>query len=118
MEHILEITLLYDFYGGLLTDKQKDIFELYYHDDLSLAEIAEQFSISRQGVYDTLKRCETLLFQYENAIQLVKRFIKSNNSIKKMIDKMEEIEKNLEYPDKILMQIKDMKDMAYKILNG
>ena len=58
IEDIVKKTLLFDFYGQLLTDKQKYIVEMYYGDDLSLSEISEQIGISRQGVYDTLKRAK------------------------------------------------------------
>ena len=61
MESIEKISLLYDFYGGLLTEKQRQVMELYHEENLSLAEIAEEFGISRQGVHDTLKKAEHLL---------------------------------------------------------
>ena len=53
----LEIALLFDFYGEMLTDKQRDVVELYYNDDLSLSEIAENEGITRQGVRDSIKSC-------------------------------------------------------------
>lgn len=117
MERILKITLLYDFYGELLTDKQKNIFELYYHNDLSLAEIAEQLNISRQGVYDTLKRSENTLSQYEQTLQLVERFTANQQAINEMIHIMDEVEDKLNSPQVIKSQIKEMRNIAYKILN-
>ncbi|MBQ7255366.1 MAG: YlxM family DNA-binding protein [Oscillospiraceae bacterium] len=62
----LSMTLLFDFYGDLLTDKQKTYFDLYYNQDLSLAEIAENEGVSRQGVYDALKRTERTLRELED----------------------------------------------------
>ena len=59
MDEILHLTLLYDFYGELLTEKQKQVFDLHYQDDLSLSEIGEELSISRQAVRDQLKRSST-----------------------------------------------------------
>ncbi len=74
MNDIVGKTLLFDFYGELLTDNQKKIYELHFLDDLSLAEISEQMEISRQGVFDTLKRCEHQLTHYEDQLQLVHKF--------------------------------------------
>ncbi|WP_058486325.1 YlxM family DNA-binding protein [Defluviitalea phaphyphila] len=115
MERILEISLLYDFYGELLTDRQKNIFELYYHNDLSLGEISEQLKISRQGVYDTLRRSEHILFQYEEKLKLVKRFIANKNYIKEILDIVESIEKDLS--KEAVIKINRIKAIAHKILN-
>lgn len=70
----LEIALLFDFYGEMLTEKQRDVVELYYDDDLSLSEIAENEGITRQGVRDSIKRAETQLTDMEERLGLVKRF--------------------------------------------
>lgn len=75
MDKILEHTLLFDFYGELLTEKQKNIYERYYHDDLSLAEISDEVGISRQGVHDALKKCDKQLHKFEDKLGLVERFI-------------------------------------------
>ena len=61
----LEISYLLDFYGDVLTDKQRDVMEQYYNDDFSLSEIAENFGISRQGVRDAIKRGETTMLELE-----------------------------------------------------
>ena len=61
---------LLDIYGELLTDKQRDMLELYYNDDLSLAEIAEHYEISRQGVHDSIRRGEEALEEYERVLGL------------------------------------------------
>ena len=74
MDDILQLTLLYDFYGELLTEKQKQVYELHYQNDLSLTEIGEELSISRQAVRDQLKRTEKILLDYEEKLQLVSRF--------------------------------------------
>ena len=66
MDDILQLTLLYDFYGELLTEKQKQVYELHYQNDLSLTEIGEELSISRQAVRDQLKRTEKILLDYEH----------------------------------------------------
>ena len=81
MESIEKISLLYDFYGRLLTEKQRQVMELYHEENLSLAEIAEEFGISRQGVHDTLKKAEHLLTEYEDKLGLVAKLMKSRHSI-------------------------------------
>ena len=63
-----------DFYGELLTDRQREVVELYHGDNLTLAEIADEFGISRQGVHDTLKNAETALTEYEEKLGLVDKF--------------------------------------------
>ena len=83
----MKITVLMDFYGQLLTDKQYDALDMYYNQDLSLAEIGEETSVSRQGARDFIKRGEKLLNEYEEKLGLVKRF----NDITKQICEMNEI---------------------------
>ena len=75
MNEILEQTLLYDFYGELLTEHQKEIYEQFVLEDLSLSEIAEQAGISRQGVHDLVKRCQKTLEGYEAKLHLVEKFL-------------------------------------------
>lgn len=70
----LEMSLLFDFYGELLTSKQQELFHLYYGEDLSLAEIAELVGVSRQGVRDVIKRAENTLYEMERRLQLVARY--------------------------------------------
>lgn len=74
LEKTTQMNLLYDFYGVMLTEKQREFVELYYLDDLSLAEIAEQFEISRQAVHDNIRRASTQLLDYEAKLHLVERF--------------------------------------------
>ena len=73
-EKNLDISLLLDFYGDILTEKQRSDLELYYNDDLSLAEIAEHTQITRQGVRDSIKRGEAMLFGMEEKLGLVRKF--------------------------------------------
>ena len=70
----LQVTFLMDFYGEILTEKQLSFLEYYYNEDLSLAEIAENEGITRQGVRDAIKRAETQLFETEKKLGLVKKF--------------------------------------------
>ena len=69
----LRQTMLLDLYGDLLTEKQRECYDLHYNEDLSLSEIAEQLSISRQGVWDNIRRAETALEEYEEKTQLRER---------------------------------------------
>ena len=75
---------LYDFYGQLLNAHQREIYEAYAFDDLSLSEIAEQEGISRQGVYDIIRRCTRSLENYEQALHLVARFMKIKEDIERI----------------------------------
>ncbi|SFP73953.1 hypothetical protein SAMN05216343_11350 [Oscillibacter sp. PC13] len=68
------MTMLFDFYGELLTERQKEFFDLYYNEDLSLAEIAENAGISRQGVRDVVVRAEGVMQEVEDKTGLIKRF--------------------------------------------
>jgi len=84
---LLEQALLYDFYGELLTDHQKEIYEQFVLEDLSLSEIAESAGISRQGVHDLIKRCNKLLEGYEAKLHLVEKFL----SVKKKVQEINEL---------------------------
>ena len=72
----LEMTLLFDYYGDLLTERQKQCFDMRYNQDLSLAEIAEELGVSRQGVHDNLNRAEALLRNMEEKTGCVSRDMK------------------------------------------
>ncbi|MGN0334861.1 MAG: YlxM family DNA-binding protein [Lachnospiraceae bacterium] len=80
MEELLKQALLYDFYGELLTEHQKEIYEEVVLEDCSLSEVAEAHGISRQGVHDLIKRCQKMLEGYEDKLKLVEKFcaIKKN----------------------------------------
>ena len=68
------MTMLFDFYGDILTDRQKEFYDLYYNEDLSLGEIAENYGITRQGVRDVIVRAEAVLTELEDKTGLIKRF--------------------------------------------
>lgn len=91
MDKIVEMSLLNDFYGVLLTEKQREVLELYYNNDLSLGEISDELNISRQGVYDILKRSENILKNYEEKLELVQKFIKQKEDIKRAYSLLEGI---------------------------
>ena len=96
MDKILEQTLLYDFYGELLTDHQKQIYEDVVLKDYSFSEVAEEKGISRQGVHDLIKRCNKILQEYESKLHLVEKFV----TIKEQIEEMEKSLRENEDPDK------------------
>lgn len=89
MEKIVEQGLLYDFYGELLTEHQKQVYEGIVYENLSLAEIASEQGISRQGVHDIVKRCDKALREYEEKLRLVARFMKIQKQIEE-IDRLSE----------------------------
>ncbi len=84
MEKIVEQSLLYDFYGDLLTDHQKDIYEGYVLENLSPAELADLSGISRQGVHDLIKRVEHTLNGYEEKLHLVEKFLHIRKEVQKI----------------------------------
>ncbi len=84
IDDITQVSLLYDFYGQLLTNRQRDTMELYYGENLSLAEIAEEFNISRQGVSDSLKNGVKALNEYESKLGLVNKLQSTNHAISKI----------------------------------
>ncbi len=83
-DNIVYKSLLYDYYGELLTEKQKDIIDMYYNNDLTISEISEQVGISRQGVYDALKRAENTLENYERKLGLVEKFLQQKSLLTKI----------------------------------
>lgn len=80
----LEVAILLDFYGDMLTDKQRDFLDYYYNDDLSLSEIAANEGITRQGVRDAIKRAEMQLFSMEEKLGLLAKF----NELKEGLDEI------------------------------
>lgn len=91
VEKLVEVGTLFDFYGKLLSEKQYSVVELYYIHDLSLAEIGDEIGVTRQGVFDILKRSEQKLYQYEKKLGLVEKFYSSHKRIRAIIDISEEI---------------------------
>ncbi|MEE1314765.1 MAG: YlxM family DNA-binding protein [Faecalimonas sp.] len=84
MNGLLEQALLYDFYGELLTEHQKEIYEKFVLEDLSLSEIADDAGISRQGVHDVIKRCNKILEGYEEKLHLVEKFLAIKTKVQQM----------------------------------
>ena len=84
MERIFEQTLLYDFYGELLTEHQQKIYEDAVYNDMSLSELASEYGISRQGIHDLIKRCDRILQGYESKLHLVEKFTVAKEKIREI----------------------------------
>ena len=84
--------LLYDFYGELLTRHQRNIYEDAVYNDMSLSEIAQEYGISRQGVHDLIKRCDKILEDYEEKLQLVNKFVRAKEKIGRISKLVSELE--------------------------
>ena len=87
----LEISLLLDFYGDMLTEKQRDVVELYYNEDLSLSEIAAHSGITRQGVRDSIKRAESVLLDLEERLGLARKFRQIQDGLDQIIRNAKQI---------------------------
>ena len=108
MDEIYEKTLLYDYYGDLLTEHQKEIYENVVFNDMSLSEAAEEYGISRQGVHDLIRRCNLSLEEYETKLHMVEQ----SRTIRKAA---EEIVKAAETKPG---DAKHIRDLAGSILNA
>jgi predicted DNA-binding protein YlxM (UPF0122 family) len=91
-ESTFQMTMLYDFYGDLLTDRQKEFYDLYYNEDFSLAEIAENAGITRQGVRDVLVRSEATLREMEEKTGIVARFLQVRRGLESIEESITKIE--------------------------
>ncbi|MGJ3203482.1 putative DNA-binding protein [Geobacillus thermoleovorans] len=86
LEKTMRMNYLYDFYQALLTPKQRNYMALYYLDDYSLGEIAEQYEVSRQAVYDNIRRTEAMLEQYEEKPGLLRKYERRRQIIERLKD--------------------------------
>lgn len=84
IDDIAQTSLLYDFYGQLLSRRQREVMELYHEENLTLAEIAKEFGISRQGVHDALKNAEKALNEYEEKLGLVAKLQRSSDAVRRI----------------------------------
>ena len=94
MDKKVEISILLQIYGNLLTKKQQDVMNLYYNEDLSLSEIAEIYKISRQGVNDLIKKGETKLLEYEKVLHIMKTTQTNNETINTIVYELSKIDEN------------------------
>ena len=84
LKEVVELSLLYDFYGELLTESSKRLFEGYVLEDMSLSELSEETGISRQGIHDSVKRSVDKLRKYEDKLGLVRKFSDMKDEVKKI----------------------------------
>ena len=110
MDEIFKQSLLYDFYGELLTEHQKEIYEQFIVEDLSLSEIAKDAGISRQGVHDLVKRCDKILEEYEAKLHLVEKFL----SIKEKVHQINELLEDAKTDESQLIQ--DIRKISGEII--
>ena len=104
------MTMLFDFYGELLTDRQKEFFDLYYNEDLSLGEIAENAGISRQGVRDVIVRAEAAMQEVEDKTGIIKRFEAQRPHLDAIASAADELKtiKYRQYEDARLTELADL----------
>ncbi|MBQ7133911.1 MAG: DNA-binding protein [Ruminococcus sp.] len=115
MEKNLEISLLFDFYGEMLTKTQQEAISLYYNDDLSLGEVAEILSMSRQGVRDALNRAKKSLYTFEDNLKLCERFSKTKEGLLKIIQSSSQLSTiDNEMVRKLSKEIKDTAQKLYE----
>lgn len=84
MERIVEQNLLYDFYGELLTEHQKEIYREHIENDMTPSEIAADYGITRQAAYDMIRRCNKILEDYEQRLHLVRKFLMTKDKVKEI----------------------------------
>lgn len=111
IENIAKESLLYDFYGELLTARQRDVMKLYHEENLSLSEIADEYGISRQGVHDALKSAEKSLLEYEEKLGLIRRFIERKNAMVSLHKDLESLIENNKKNADLVRQLTGIKEM-------
>ncbi|MEG1930089.1 MAG: putative DNA-binding protein [Anaerovorax sp.] len=114
IDKIIKISMLFDFYGQLLTEKQREIFSLYHEDNFSLAEISKEVGMSRQGVHDAVKKAEIRLNQYEEKLGLVEKFSKKETAIERIDKGIDQLIKENKDSGSFVKQLKEIK----KIIDG
>ena len=115
MEKKIFISILLDIYGSMLTDKQYKLLDDYYNNDLSLSEIGENDSITRQAVRDNLKKGENKLFEYEEKLGFMKKEVKQEEMIDDILLSIEKIEETIQNKETLKL-FKDVKEKLNKIV--
>ncbi len=107
LEKTTRMNFLFDFYQALLTEKQRSYMELYYLDDHSLGEIAESYEISRQAVYDNIRRTEAMLEEYEDKLRLLEKFQQRQRMLQELTDAIKDENATLEARLALIEQLKE-----------
>lgn len=105
LERTMRMNYLYDFYNSLLTEKQQRYVEMYYLEDLQLTEIAENLDVTRQAVYDNLKRTSELLEHYEKNLSMYKNYLHRVQLLETLKEKLGEVPSDIE---KILLELEEL----------
>ena len=108
LDNLAKESLLYVFYGGLLTDKQREVMELYHEENYSIVEIAGELGVSKQAVHDNLKKTERILSDYEDKLGLVSKFVARSNALRTVRADVESLKV-------MLAENEGMKDLSARI---
>lgn len=108
LEQTTEMNLLYDFYGSLLTEKQQKLLEMYYHEDWSLGEIAEHQGVSRQAVFEAIKRAQTTLTDLEEKLGLVKKHLERQRIAEELYKRLDELPEAKSIVKPLVQQMVDL----------
>mgnify|MGYP003462740770 FL=1 len=107
LEKTTRMNFLFDFYQALLTEKQRSYMELYYLDDHSLGEIAESYEVSRQAVYDNIRRTEAMLEEYEDKLRLFEKFQQRQRMLQELTDAIKDENSTTEVRLALIEQLKE-----------
>lgn len=121
IERKLRLGNLYEFYGELLTEKQREILDLYCNDDFSLGEISDNNGISRQAVYDTVKRSEKLLEDYEENLGLFQKFSERQQTVEQAVAELDRILIEIDGscdPKKLKVELTHVMTLLSEMSNG
>lgn len=118
MEPLVRTGLLYDFYGGLLTQKQRKVLELYCLEDWSLAEIAAEEGVSRQAVHDLIHRSSRLMENYESKLGLMGRFIRQQEELSATFNQLTELLNQMDYTTPTFHQLSEIKSKISQMLEN
>ncbi len=118
MDKILEQSLLYDFYGELLTSHQKDIYEDFVLNDLSLGEVAQVHEISRQAVHDIIRRCNRQLAGYEEKLHLVERFLDTKKKAEEILNCARNMEGLAPENSELMQAVEKIEKISAQILDN
>ena len=118
MEKLVRSGLLFDFYSGLLTEKQRNVLQLYYGEDWSLAEIAETEGVSRQAVHDLLHRTERTMEDWESKLGLVKRFLEERQVLSEVADRISRLLAGLPHDNPLYREMADIHQQVQNLLDS